>query len=116
MAVAERSNGMPAIEVQDAAAVARKDVAAAGPFRHERELAVHRHHQPGFAVPRVAHCEVGIERMHQVHPGAGLSSPVVWGRPHRRFIHWTAPPAAPLTRLSIADMTTTVSPSVATPM
>ena len=45
---------------------------------------------------------------------AGALRPAVSGRSQRRFIHCMAPPAAPLTRLSMAAITTTVSPSVAT--
>ena len=40
--VAERRHGMAAVEVQDSPAIARIDVAAAGAFRHERELPVDR--------------------------------------------------------------------------
>ncbi len=40
------------------------------------------------------------------HPNPGTLSPAVSGRPRSRFIHWIAPPAAPLTRLSMAEKTT----------
>ena len=43
-------------------------------------------------------------------PRAGAVSPHVCGRPNRRFIHCSAPPAAPLVRLSMAHSTATVSP------
>src|ERR1700689_5303760 len=48
----------------------------------------------------------------QVQPGAGAVRPAVSGRPCSRFIHCTAPPAAPLFKLSIAHITATVRPSL----
>ena len=52
----------------------------------------------------------------QLHPSPAMFSPVVSSRSHRRFIHWMAPPAAPLTRLSITENTTADRPDAATPM
>src|SRR5258708_39867531 len=48
----------------------------------------------------------------QVHPGAGVVRPVVSAKPNSRFIHWMAPPAAPLLRLSTTDMTAMELPLV----
>src|SRR2546430_12780302 len=52
----------------------------------------------------------------QVQPGAGAVRPVVSGRSNMRFIHCTAPPAAPLVRLSMAHRTATAPPATAPPM
>ena len=45
-----------------------------------------------------------------VHPAAACISPAVSSNPSIRFIHCTAPPAAPLVRLSTTQVTTTLSP------
>ena len=114
VSIAERRNGVAAVKVENAATVLGVNVAAARLFWHERQLSVHGNRQRRLAEPGVA--GLLADRRHQVHPGAGAVSPAVSGRLQSRFIHCTAPPAAPLTRLSIAAMTTTVSPSAATPM
>ncbi len=46
----------------------------------------------------------------------GIRSPRVSGSPSIRFMFWIACPAAPFTRLSIADTTTTRSPPHTSPM
>ena len=46
----------------------------------------------------------GIHR--QLHGRGSAISPVASGRPSSRFIHCTAPPAAPLIKLSITEWTT----------
>src|SRR5579863_4734926 len=63
-----------------------------------------------------ASCAVVIALFpYQVQPGAGAVRPVVSARPSRRFIHCTAPPAAPLLRLSTTDMTAMELPLVTAP-
>jgi len=42
--------------------------------------------------------------------------PAVSLRPHMRFMAWTACPAAPFIRLSMAEMTTSLVPSSSKPM
>src|SRR4029079_8513847 len=49
----------------------------------------------------------------QARPGAGAVRPAVSGKPYSRFIHCTAPPAAPLLRLSTTLMTAPVLPLAA---
>ena len=46
------------------------------------------------------------DRLLHSHPNPGTVNPAVSGNPSSRFIHWIAPPAAPFTRLSIAEKTT----------
>ena len=114
MPVAERRDSMTAVQVENTPAILGEDVASTGAFRDKRQLSVDRDRQRRLAEPRVL--DFFVQRRHQVHPGAGMLRPAASGRFHSRFIHCTAPPAAPLTRLSMAAMTTTVSPSVATPI
>src|SRR6185295_19682076 len=47
---------------------------------------------------------------HYNHPAAGAVKPIVSGNPSNRFAHWILPPAAPLSRLSVTENTTIVSP------
>ena len=75
---------------------------------HERQLAVYLKRYGSFSRQRI--------RPAHVHAGDAAVRPLDSGRDQRRFIHWTAPPAAPLTRLSMTLMTTTVSSSQATPI
>ena len=61
----------------------------------------------------VGHVAISLSAIcFQVHPGAGAVRPVVSAKPNNRFIHWMAPPAAPLLRLSTTDMTAIELPLV----
>ncbi len=114
--VAEGGDRMATVQVKNTAAVARKDVTTTGALRDERQLAVHRNRNGVFPAAGVARGRRCAHHGHQVQPGAGAVSPVDSGSFQSLFIHCIAPPAAPLTRLSITLMTTTESPSVATPI
>ncbi len=96
--VAERRHGVAAVEIEHTTSVARV-----------QEHAFRAHHFHG--VLREDRCEK-ICGAH-VQPVAEWVSPVVSGRPSRRFIHCIAPPAAPLVRLSMAHITATVRPLAA---
>ena len=114
VAVAERGYGVSAIEIEDVTAFRGDDVAARRALGNERQLAVYRQGSRTFARPRI--CRRELARRHHVHPGALAESPAVSGRLQSRFIHCIAPPAAPLTRLSMTLMTATEPSPTATPM
>src|ERR1700733_1816180 len=96
MPVAERGDRMTAVKIENLPTIARREPHAMGCDDLERVL-----REDGREI---------IHLCHHVHPGAGAVRPVVSGRPKRRFIHCTAPPAAPLVRLSMAHSTATVRP------
>ena len=96
--VAERCHGVAAVQVEHPTPVARV-----------QEHAFRVHHFHGVL------CKDWCEEICGAHvqPVAQWVSPVVSGRPSRRFIHCIAPPAAPLVRLSMAHITATVRPLAA---
>ena len=108
---------MAAVEIEQLPAVARLKPDALAARRLERILRKDRQQ------PAALFDGVGLFDRVCRHHGRLLRSsrapaavrPVVSGRPNSRFIHCTAPPAAPLLRLSIAHNTTTMIAVAATP-
>ena len=111
MCIAETGDGVTAVKVEYAPAVSGDDLAALRALREERQLAVYGNR--GRGLPCLYLAEAAL---HYVHAAAGVRSPLVSGSDQRRFIHCTAPPAAPFMRLSIAHMTTTESSTASMPM
>ena len=103
MRIAERRNCVAAVQVQHLPAAADVEVHARAVDHVKGPLRIHRCQVVGGRSP-VHGC------VHQVHPGAGAIRPAVSSCPNMRFIHCTAPPAAPLVRLSSTHMTATVRP------
>src|SRR5512140_1725855 len=113
MRIAERRDGVTAVQIENAPSVARVQVYARSVDDVERPLCIHAGEVIGGRRPgRRGSC--GIHALPQVQPGAGAIRPAVSSWPSMRFIHCTAPPAAPLVRLSTAHITATVWPG-ATP-
>src|SRR5882672_7499469 len=127
MTVTQAGDRMPAVEIQDLAAVARvqpdalpvghldgilrkhlRQVAGESLGRHSCQRCRHLNCLPSLSLLSA----VSWFRAPQVHPGAGVVRPVVSARPNKRFIHCMAPPAAPLLRLSTTDMTAMELPLV----
>ena len=107
MPVTQARDRMAAVEIQNFAAIARVQPDAFAVRDFDRVL------RKNLRQVRRVRCCGGIGRCHaQVHPGAGAVRPVVSAKPKRRFIHWTAPPAAPLFKLSTTDMTAMELPFV----
>jgi hypothetical protein len=111
MSVAQRGDRVSAIQIEYtlAAAVGKPDTLAGDHFngilrKHRRKKIMAGRCRPG-SWNRWVH-----GRSLQVHPGAGAVRPEVSARPNIRFIHCTAPPAAPLFKLSTTHMTATVLP------
>src|SRR5690606_4467550 len=102
MAVAERGDGMPAVEIEHPAAVRVLEPCA---FAPDGRVGQGREHPVEVRSPAGGH---------HSHPGVGAVSPSVSGSPSSRFTHCMLPPAAPLIRLSIAAWTTSASPSAET--
>lgn len=93
--VAERGDRVAAVEIEYTPPAAGVQPHARGVLHFERVLREDRR-----------------ERAH-VQPAAGAVRPAVSGRSKRRFIHCTAPPAAPLFRLSTTQVTATLRPFAA---
>src|SRR3954464_8963052 len=94
---------MTTIEVEIAFSRGVVEVAPLSPNGHERQAGVNRQ------LGRVRARGKTVGGAHGMR--AGSLSPVVSGRPKPRFMHWTAWPDAPRTRLSTEDITS-VTPSV----
>src|ERR1700683_3183479 len=88
---------MPAVEIQNLAAVARIQPDAVS-MRHLNRIL--REHLRQVALER-ARRRAGVH----VHPGAAAVRPVLSSNPSKRFIHCMPPPAAPLFKLSSTAIT-----------
>ena len=106
MTVTERRYRVSAVEI-DYFSIATIQIHALSRRWLYRQLAINLEQVIGFMLPCALHG--------YTHAIAGASSPVVSAKPSLRFIHCTAPPAAPLTRLSITTKSASESESVATP-
>ena len=93
--VTEHGDGMPAVQVEYPAPARVFDKDAGTADRIDRQQ-------------RIDFVQM---RAHHAHPDAAAVRPVAWGRSSSRLTHCSAPPAAPLSRLSSTEQTTTVSPS-----
>ena len=105
MAVAERRDGVAAVEIENAAA--RRVLEIDADAAHGRE----RQHRIDFVEMRADGGDLVCRYAHHSHPAAGAVKPVASGNPKSRFAHCRLPPAAPLSRLSVTEQTTIVSPS-----
>ena len=109
MPVAEQRHRVAAVEIDQRAAVARMDDHPLAPHRLDGRVRIDGQQPAGLV-------QLGLENgfdgglghvsLLYSHPSPGTVNPAVSGNPSSRFIHWIAPPAAPFTRLSIAEKTT----------
>ena len=111
MRVSERGHGVASIQVEHALADAILEPNSFGRNDLERILREHRRQKIVWRGGRLCYGNCVIHSvLSQVQPGAGALRPEVSGRSNIRFIHCTAPPAAPLLRLSTTHITATVRP------
>src|SRR5213075_67477 len=95
--------------------VAAVDHHGADPLRRQPLLGVQHGRRLGQVLGEATRAGAGetLGYLHGWNP-RNASSPVVCDQPRMRLRFWTACPAAPFTRLSMAEMATTTSPSAAT--
>src|SRR5581483_12148763 len=105
--VAERNDRVAPIEIEHPLANTVSEPDALGGHDLDRIL---REYGRQKVMRRRRSCVVVHDISCQVHPGAGAVRPEVSGKSNIRFIHCTAPPAAPLLRLSTTHITATVRP------
>ncbi len=109
MPVAEQRHGVAAVEVDQRAAVARMDDRPLAPDGLDGGVRVDGQQPAGLVQLGLENgFDGGLSHVNLLysHPSPGTVNPAVSGNPNSRFIHWIAPPAAPFTRLSIAEKTT----------
>ncbi len=107
--VAEQGDGVAAVEVDQRAAVAGVDDRPLAPHGLDRRVRVDGQQPAGLVQLGLENgFDGGLGHLNLLysHPSPGTLNPAVSGNPSSRFIHWIAPPAAPFTRLSIAEKTT----------
>src|SRR5688572_4401029 len=99
-----RGYGVPAVQIEILVAVARVDPDSFATFSGDRHLLVRSELKPVFDLDHRSHGFVPTS-----------SKPVFSSRPNMRFMFCTACPAAPFTRLSMAEKTTICFPRAANP-
>ena len=104
VAVAERGDGMTAIQIEDAAPGRVLEIHTGAAHGRERQ------HRIDFVEMRADGGDLVCRYVHHSHPAAGAAKPISSGNPRSLFAHCRLPPAAPFSKLSVTEQTTIVSP------
>ena len=109
VAVAQGAHRVAAVHIEQPASVGAMQICALPGNDLERKLGIDLRQVRCFRAAHIATPRAGRLPVH-VHAGPGAVRPAVSSSPYSRFIHCTAPPAAPFTRLSSATKTATEPP------